>query len=242
MTSPPKSPLAQVVAALGSLRLTVALLGLSIFLVFAGTLAQVDKGIWTVMEQYFRCWFAWIDFKIFFSHEHPVPGGFPYPGGRLLGAVLLANLLISHASRIRVVARGPRLLIGLATLAVGLVATWVVISHVFELDSTQKVSDPSLRVTYQLIYGGGAGAILFVACWLLFQRKAGIVLLHAGVVILMLSELSTSLLAKEGQMSIFEGQSVNFVEDTRTAELAIIDSSNPKYDEVYVIPKSKLEK
>jgi hypothetical protein len=236
-----KSPLAQAVAALSSLRLTVTLLGMSIFLVFAGTLAQVDKGIWTVMEQYFRCWIAWIDLKIFFSHDHPVPGSFPFPGGRLLGAVLLVNLLISHASRINVVARGPRLLIGLATLAVGLVTSWVVISHVFDLDSTQKVSNPSLRVTYQLIYGGGAGAILYVACWLLFQRKAGIVLLHTGVVILMLSELSTSLLAKEGQMSIFEGQSINYVEDTRSVELAIIDSSNPKFDEVFVVPKSRLE-
>ena len=227
MNSPQKSPAEQVLAALGSLRLAVTLLGMSIFLVFAGTLAQVDKGIWTVMEQYFRCWVAWIELKIFFSHDHPVPGGFPFPGGRLLGAVLLVNLLVSHASRIRVVARGPRLLIGLATLAVGLLTTWVVISHVFDLDSTQKVGDPSLRVTTQLIHGGGAGAILYVACWLLFQRKAGIVLLHTGVVILMLSELSTSLLAKEGQMSVFEGQTVNYVEDTRSVELAIIDSSNP---------------
>ena len=241
MNRPEKNPVQQAVAALSSLKLTVVLLGMSIFLVFAGTLAQVDKGIWTVMEQYFRCWIAWIDLKIFFSHDHPVPGTFPFPGGRLLGAVLLVNLLISHASRIRVVARGPRLLMGLAILAVGLTATWVVIAHVFDLDSTQKVSNPSLRVTYQLIYGGGSGAILFVACWLLFQRKAGIVLLHTGVVILMLSELTTSLLAKEAQMSIFEGQSVNYVEDTRSVELAIIDSSNPKFDDVFVVPKSKLE-
>jgi len=241
MNSPERNPVQKAVGALSSLRLTVVLLGMSIFLVFAGTLAQVDKGIWTVMEQYFRCWIAWIDLKIFFSRDHPVPGTFPFPGGRLLGAVLLVNLLISHATRIRVVARGPRLLIGLATLAVGLFATWVVISHVFDMDSTQKTLNPSMRVTYQLIYGGGSGAILYVACWLLFQRKAGIVLLHTGVVILMLSELSTSLMAKEGQMSIFEGQSVNYVEDTRSVELAIIDSSNPKFDDVFVVPKSKLE-
>ncbi|HVR82657.1 MAG TPA: cytochrome c biogenesis protein ResB [Planctomycetota bacterium] len=254
MNSPQKSPVAHAVSALGSLRLTVTLLGMSIFLVFAGTLAQRHMGIWTVMEQYFRCWFAWVDIRSFcpddwhvprafqWGEKGRIPFGFPFPGGRLLGSVLLVNLLVSHASRIRLVARGPRLLIGLATLAVGLLATWVVISHVFDLDSTQKVSNPSLRVTYQLIYGGGAGAILYVACWLLFQRKAGIVLLHAGVVILMLSELATSLLAKEGQMSIFEGQSVNFVEDTRTVELAIIDSSNSRDDDVYVVPKSKLEK
>lgn len=229
-----------VLEALGSLKLTVALLGMSIFLVFAGTLAQVDKGIWTVMDQYFRCWFAWVDLKIFFSRDSHVPGGFPFPGGRLLGAVLLVNLLVSHAQRIRIVARGPRLTLGLATMAVGLIATWVVISHVFNLDSTQKVTDPSLRVTYQLIYGGGAGAILFVASWLLFQRKAGIVLLHFGVVILMLSELTTSVLAKEAQMSVFEGQKVSHVEDTRSVELAIIDGSDPLMDDVFAIPESRL--
>ena len=36
-----------------SLRLTVTLLSLSMILVFCGTLAQVDNGIWTVMDQYF---------------------------------------------------------------------------------------------------------------------------------------------------------------------------------------------
>ena len=37
-----------------SLKLTVTLLSFSMVLVFCGTLAQVDKGIWTVMDQYFR--------------------------------------------------------------------------------------------------------------------------------------------------------------------------------------------
>jgi hypothetical protein len=234
--------MARVVQVLGSLWLTVILLGMSIALVLFGTLAQVEKGIWPVMDQYFRCVIAWIDFKIFFSKEFHVPGAFPFPGGRLLGALLLVNLLISHASRIRLQARGPRLLVGLATLAVGLTATWVVISHVFDHDSTQATIDPSMRVTYQLMYGGGSGAILFVACWLLFRRKAGIVLLHTGVVILMLSELTTSLLAKEGQMSVSEGQKVNFVEDTRSVELAIIDGSDPTSDDVFVIPESRLRR
>lgn len=242
MNSPEKNPVKQAVDALGSLRLTVALLGMSIFLVFMGTLAQVNKGIWTVMDQYFRCFIAWIEFKPFFStfFGWNVPGSFPFPGGRLLGVALLVNLLVSHGQRIKIQARGPRLLVGLATLAVGLVVTWVVITHVFDADSTQATTDPSARVTLQLMYGGGAGAVLFVACWLLFQRKAGIVLLHAGVVILMLSELTTSLLAKEAQMSVFEGQKVNYVEDTRSVELAFIDESDPKANDVWVIPETRL--
>ncbi len=241
MTSPEKSPPAKVLAALGSLRLTVALLGMSIFLVFVGTLAQVDKGIWTVMEQYFRCWFAWVELKIFFARDSNVGGGFPFPGGRLLGAALLVNLLISHASRINIQVRGTRLMAGLGVLAAGLALTLVVILHVFDADSSEKKIDPFWRVTLQLIQGGGAAAVLFVGCWLVFKRKAGIVLLHTGVVILMLSELTTSLLAKEAQMSIFEGQKINYVEDTRSVELAIIDGSDAKTDDVYVVPESRLK-
>ena len=48
-----------------SLKLTVTLLALSMVLIFVGTLAQVDKGIWTVMDQYFRCWIAWIELSVF---------------------------------------------------------------------------------------------------------------------------------------------------------------------------------
>src|SRR5215831_5662155 len=219
MNSPERSVIRQAISILGSLQLTVVLLGLSIILVFFGTIAQVNAGIWTVMDQYFRCWIALLG------------GWMPYPGGRLLGALLLVNLFISHTARIKVQARGSRLLAGLAALAVGSALTWFVISHVFDFDSTQATINPSRRVTIQLVQGGGAGAVLFVACWLLFRRKAGIVLLHAGIVILMLSELFTSVLAQEGQMSVFEGQRINFVEDNRSAELAIIDGSDPQKDD-----------
>lgn len=231
MNSGKRHPVHQVLAVLGSLRLTVALLGMSIFLVFIGTWAQVNNGIWTVMEQYFRCWLV------------KLGGWFPvFPGGKLLGAALLVNLIVSHTTRIRIQARGPRLFLGLATMAVGLALTWLVISHVFDLDSTQKTINPSKRVTFQLMQGGGAAAVLFVGCWLLFRRKAGIVLLHAGIVILMFSELYTGELAEEGTMSIHEGQSVNYVEDNRSSELAIIDDSSPSMDDVVVIPEQLLKK
>ncbi|MEA2069107.1 MAG: hypothetical protein U9P12_07905, partial [Verrucomicrobiota bacterium] len=67
-----------------SLKLTVVLLALSMVLVFAGTLAQVDKGIWTVMAQYFRCFVAWIELPVFFPRSWDVPGlRIPFPGGFL---------------------------------------------------------------------------------------------------------------------------------------------------------------
>ena len=77
-----------------SLKLTVTLLALSMVLIFVGTLAQVDKGIWTVMDQYFRCWIAWIELSVFFPSSVSGPAVVvPFPGGFLLGSLLSLNLL-----------------------------------------------------------------------------------------------------------------------------------------------------
>ena len=87
----------QAVNVAASLKVTVTLFALSIFLVLAGTLAQVGNGNWTVVDDYFRSALVWIPFQIFFKRSFlAVPGVFPYPGGWLLGALLLINLLAAH--------------------------------------------------------------------------------------------------------------------------------------------------
>jgi len=222
---------------LSSLKLTVALLAMSMFLVLVGTLAQVDAGIWAVLEQYFRCWIATVDFRIFFPRSWNVGGHFWFPGGWLIGAMLVVNLLVSHIRRIRLEARGQRLLLGSAVLAVGIVLTWITITHVFGWDSSEQKLSPSMRVTFQLLQGAVVSAVLFMGCKMLFGRKAGIVLLHAGIVLLMLSELVTGLAADEGIMTIHEGESSNVVEDNRSVELAVTDTSKPDLDDVVTIPE-----
>ena len=57
---------------------------------------------------------------------------------------------------------------------------------------------------------------------------------------MMLSEFVTGLWAVEGNMTIAEGESVNFVDVTRKLELAIIDPSDATREEVVVIPESIL--
>ena len=97
-------PLKQALLALASLRLTVVLFALSLVLVFCGTLAQRDAGIWTVVNQYFRSFFVWIPIQIFFPRTVHIPTavGFPYPGGWLIGALLLVNLLAAHLTRFKI--------------------------------------------------------------------------------------------------------------------------------------------
>lgn len=231
----------RVLDVLGSLKLTVALLGASLFLVLAGTLAQKESGIWTVVHQYFRCAIAWIDLKIFQPPGSGWKGGFPFPGGFLIGTLLVINLLVSHAQRISVKARGPRLYAGLAILAVGCALTWMTIAHVFDADSSQKKIEPFWRVTLQLIQGTGVAGVLFFACHMLFARKAGIVLLHGGVLLMMASEIITAVSAVESRMSIAEGESATWTQDTRTPELAIVDPSDPAVDRVIVVPAKRLQ-
>ena len=91
----------QIFKAIASLRLTVVLMAMSIVLIFAATWAQIDKGIWHIVQQYFRSLVVWIDFAVFLPRDWNVPGGVPWPGGYLLGAALLVNLLAAHAVRFK---------------------------------------------------------------------------------------------------------------------------------------------
>ena len=94
---------------LASLKLTVVLLAMSAVLVFIGTLAQVHLGIWTVVHTYFRSFFVWVPLEVFFTPTHHANRwlGFPYPGGWLLGAVLLVNLLAAHIVRFKISWKRP---------------------------------------------------------------------------------------------------------------------------------------
>ncbi|MCX6967950.1 MAG: cytochrome c biogenesis protein ResB [Verrucomicrobia bacterium] len=80
--------------AVSSLKLTIVCLTAALVLVFAGTLAQVHFGTHVVQERYFQSLFIWwpAESRI----RIPV-----FPGGHLLGAVLVLNLLAAHLRRFR---------------------------------------------------------------------------------------------------------------------------------------------
>jgi hypothetical protein len=76
-----------------SLRLTVVLLAFAIILVFIGTLAQVDEGLYNAQARYFRQWLV-LGLDIF-GRKIPLI----LPGGYLIGTLLLINLLAAHIYR-----------------------------------------------------------------------------------------------------------------------------------------------
>jgi ABC-type transport system involved in cytochrome c biogenesis permease subunit len=170
--------------AIASLRLTVALFVLAVLLVFFGTLAQMKSGIWTVVDKYFWSEIVWVDFqmfadfgKVFFGlpKETTFGGSFPFVGGRLLGFVMLVNLVAAHAVRFKL--------------------TW---------------------------------------------KRAGIWVLHFGLILLFLGEVGTRGWQVEQRMKIDEGSSSAYAFDTRNAELAFTDSSGADTDRVVVVPASRL--
>ena len=78
-----------------SLKLTIVCLAAGMALIFAGTLAQVHLGIHEAQQRYFQSMFVWWP---------PDGRGFQipiFPGGHLIGAVLLINLIAAHLKRFR---------------------------------------------------------------------------------------------------------------------------------------------
>ncbi len=94
-----------------SLRLTVALLALGLVLVFWGTLAQVNLGLYKAQNEFFRS---------FFIFWQPGGSGFKipiFPGGYMIGGLLLINLLAAHTRYYRPEKRR----IGIAMIHLGVV-------------------------------------------------------------------------------------------------------------------------
>ncbi len=227
---------------LASLKLTVVLLGLSFLLVFSGTLVQVDQGIWSVIENHFRCFVTQIEFKIFFPRAWDVSGSIPFPGGWVIGTGLLVNILAAHVLRFKIRAKGKRLALGVVVLLLGVGLTWLVLAGYFTKDLAATKDDAFWRVLFRLGKGGMAAVVLMAGCSLMFARRAGIVLLHGGVILMLLGELITGMYAVEGRMRIEEGQSINYVVDHRSVELAVIVPSSSERERVIAVPESLLER
>ena len=160
-----------------SLRLTVVLLALSMVLIFFGTLAQVETGIWKTQKDYFESVLAiWAYPEAWIAYDQLYWLRIPMPGGYLLGGMLLINLVAAHVTRFTLTA-----------------------------------------------------------------KKAGIFLIHIGLILLLISELLTDVLSEESQMPVDEGASSNYSQEYRDNELVLIDRMHADFDTVHSIPIALLK-
>src|SRR5213592_2716381 len=90
-----RNMLRKLIDILTSLKLTIVCLAAAMILIFAGTLAQVHLGIHEAQQRYFQSMFVWWPAE---GHGFQIP---VFPGGHLIGAVLLVNLIAAHTRRFR---------------------------------------------------------------------------------------------------------------------------------------------
>jgi ResB-like family protein len=99
------------------------------------------------------------------------------------------------------------------------------------------------------IFPGGALVGLVLAANLLAAqgrrlelswKKAGLWIVHAGLILLVVGEFVTSAFQKESQLAIEEGQTLSFIESPREQELTVLDTTDPQYEDVYGVPQSLL--
>jgi len=112
----------RLLAPLTSLRLTVTLLALGIAVVFFGTLAQTEDGLYVAQSRYFRSWFS-----TWSPHDPSLKWIIvPLPGGYLLGTSLLVNLIAAHLVRFKFAWKKTGIMLshlGIIVLLVGQLAT-----------------------------------------------------------------------------------------------------------------------
>ncbi len=71
-------------------------------------------------------------------------------------------------------------------------------------------------------------------------RKAGLWLVHTGLVLLVAGEFVSASMQVESRLAIEEGQTRNWVERARELELALVDTADPAFDDVYGIREAAL--
>jgi hypothetical protein len=152
-----------------SLRLTVVLLAFGIILLFVGTLAQVDEGLYNAQARYFRQWIV-LGLDLFGTRIPII-----LPGGYLIGTLLLINLLAAH------------------------------IYH-FQFS----------------------------------VKKIGIMLAHAGVVLVLVGQLVTDMLAQETQMHFYVGGTRSYSESPQYYDLIFKKPAASNTEQVVSIPASWL--
>ena len=107
---------------LASLKLTIVCLACAMVLVFVGTLDQVQIGVYEAQLRYFKSFFLYFSLP---GSQLKIPW---FPGGYILGGILLVNLVAAHVSRFKLSWKKTGILIlhsGLILLLIGQLVTSV---------------------------------------------------------------------------------------------------------------------
>jgi hypothetical protein len=128
---------------------------------------------------------------------------------------------------------------------------WVPYQHLVHFGQVFFGVPKDLRVTGAFPFPGGyllgtallvnllaAHAVRFKLSW----NRTGILLIHAGLIVMLLGEFITGEFAHEANMTIMANGSSNYVENRSAYELAVTTKVDDKTDDVFAIPGSLLRK
>ena len=183
---------------------------------------------------------------------HNVKGGLtegPAVDGKMLWTVCKSLLSLSSAALFLNWFRSDKesdvnqfLRHGLGAIGVvaGVISLWLWVTG----DATY-LGNSAMRIMWQLMQSTVGSVVLLGGLYLLFKQRAGVVLLHLGVMLLMFGQWFVASYDVEEQMMLAEGETKSYAQDVRSLELAVIDSDSsehPGQDNVYAIPLMKTGK
>lgn len=148
--------LERIAKSLCSLRLTVVLLAFGIILVFVGTVAQADEGLYQAQERYFKHWGVWG--LHLFGYKVPLP----LPGGYLIGTLLVMNLTAAFIERFQFTKK--KIGIHLTHGGIILLVLGQLVTDLFSRETQMRMAEGETRIwsengtTYELAFSTDAAA------------------------------------------------------------------------------------
>ncbi len=145
------------------------------------------------------------------------------------GAGCLAGIFLASSKVRRVLATASGLgLLGLATF-------------LFVMGEDAFVGESAMRVLWRLIQGVLAAVLCYLGALVVFRRKAGIVVVHAGLLLLMIGELYTTWSAREQRLFFYEGDTTSHTYDVDFAEVAFIQKLSDDREKVVTVEMNHLD-
>ncbi|HEX2749159.1 MAG TPA: hypothetical protein VHM91_14225, partial [Verrucomicrobiales bacterium] len=224
---------------LTSLQLCVVILVLCALGIFLGTIAQVHEGLYLAQERWFKSWFILRqpddDWWVWF-----------YPGGYLLGVLLIINLAGAHLRRFKYPPGGLGVMLAHYLIVIGALygvtalLSWGIGQRVTLIPFYFFMAITAVLVVDMVLCAPANTSGPLTAT----GRKIGVDLVHVGILVLLIGQLATDMSAKETHMSFREGQTMRYSEDRFDTELVISQDipGDPMNDKVASIPQALIVK
>lgn len=223
----PFNPLRSAFHFLTSLKLAVAILGISAVLVFLGTIAQVQEGLYLAQERWFKSWWIirqdgdpwWVWF---------------FPGGYTLGVLLIVNLVGAHLRRFKYPPGGLGVMV--IHYLVVMASSYLITAYLLWTPLWFSLVFSAFLALDLALCDSSSGRISHSG------KKIGVDLVHIGIVVLLIGQLATDMLAVETHLAFREGQTMRYSESRFDTELVVSRDlpGSPGKEEVVAIPQQML--